>query len=98
MKEGELAKFNCFARGSSVHVFVNSSDPFPREEYEARGINITNHDAIQMDEYNITIVVEARPTNNNTRISCSVQGETIQDNRPNFQEGTLFIAGRYIHE
>ena len=29
VKEGELAIFNCFARGSSVHVFVNSSDPFP---------------------------------------------------------------------
>ena len=93
----ELVTFNCHARGESVYWYVNGSDPYPRENYEARGFdfsyNETNYPqgSNQLDEHNNTIIIEARPSNNNTRIACTASGWVYGQHA--FQEGTLIIAG-----
>ena len=86
---GDFAYFYCYAQGSRVYVYINSSDPYPRAYYVAKGINVTYNS--NNDEHNNTIIIEARPSNNNTRIACTASGQIHGQSA--FQEGTLIIAG-----
>ena len=98
MIPGKTAYFNCHARGDNVYWYINNSDPHPQSTYEAKGflflyieIPRPSH---ELEEHNNTITVEARPSNNNTRISCTAVGTV--SNQHAFQEGTLIIAGTHI--
>ena len=99
---GETVVFNCHARGYSnaVYWYINGSDPYPQNAYEARGFTFTHAELprpnAQLREYNNTITVEARLSNNNTRISCTAMGLIFGQHA--FQEGTLIIAGNYVME
>ena len=93
VQPGAVATFNCHARGTNVYWLVDRDDPYPQSDYEARGFNFT-YVAIprapnELGEYNNTITVEARPSNNDTTISCVAQGSPSQHE---FEEGRLVIA------
>lgn len=94
---GEIAIFNCHAQGYSngVYWYINGSDPYPQSTYEAKGFTFIYTELPrpnnQLREYNYTITVEARPSNNGTRISCTAMGLIFGQHA--FQEGTLIIAG-----
>ena len=92
---GDVAYFHCHARGYSVYWFVNSKDPYPQRDYEARGFNFT-YDEIprpfnELEEHNNTIAIEARLSNNNTRISCTALGWIYVQHA--YDEGWLIVAG-----
>lgn len=93
----ETVAFNCHARGYSngVYWYINGSDPHPQSDFEAKGFTFTYTELPrpnnQLREYNNTITVEARPSNNGTRISCTAMGRIFGQH--DFQEGTLTIAG-----
>lgn len=99
---GELVTFVCHAIGESVYWYVNGSDPYPLQKYEARGFTF-HYNETSSNTHNNTLIVEARPSNNNTRIACAASGSI--HNQHGFQEGTLIIAGNnyycrelaYIH-
>ena len=95
MIPGEIAHFNCHARGDNVYWYINNSDPHPQSTYEASGFSFSYieipHSSSEPEEHNNTITVEARPSNNNTRISCTAVG--TYSNQQAFQEGILIIAG-----
>lgn len=92
---GGRAYFNCHARGDHVYWQINGRDARPRSAYEALGF--TFHDVeiprsrSELEEHNNTIIVEARLSNNNTRISCTAVGTVA--NQRDIEEGTIFIAG-----
>ena len=92
---GATVIFNCHARGDSVYWYVNSTDPYPQSDYEARGFTFSyveiHRPSNELEEHNNTITVEARPSNNNTRISCTASGWITHQHA--FQVGTLIIAG-----
>ena len=92
---GETAYFICHARGDSVYWFINGSDPHPQSIYEAIGFSfsyiVLSTPGNGSEEHNNTITVEARPSNNSTRIGCTAVGSF--SNQHDFQEGTLLIAG-----
>ena len=93
---GEIAYFNCHARGDSVFWYINGSYPHPQESFTMRGFTFFNneipHAGNELEEHNNTITVEARPSNNYTRIACAASGNV--HNQHDFQEGYLIIAGR----
>ena len=66
--------------------------------YEARGFSfsyiVLSDPRNGPEEHNNTITVEARPSNNSTRIGCTAVGS--YSNQHDFQEGTLIIAGIII--
>ena len=93
---GEIAYFKCHARGDSVYWYVNGTDPYPEQPYEARGITF-NYTEIprpssELEEHNNTIAIEARPSNNNTRIACTSSGWIYGQHA--YREGHLIIAGK----
>lgn len=93
---GDVAYFHCHARGDSVYWLVNNRDPSPQSDYEARGFNFT-YDEIprpssELEEHNNTIAIEARLSNNNTRISCTASGWIY--NQHDFRDGRLIIASK----
>lgn len=85
--------FTCHAWGISVHWYINGS--YADHSHAAKGFNISYNqisgDSNELEEYNNTIVVEARPSNNNTNISCTAT--TNAHGQQALQEGTLIIAG-----
>ena len=95
---GDIAYFNCHARGDSVYWLVNSRDPSPESEYVARGFTLT-YDEIprpnELEEHNNTIAIEARLSNNNTRISCTSSGWITGQHA--YNEGWLIIAGKVMY-
>ena len=92
---GDIVVFSCHARGDSVYWYINSRDPYPQSVYEERGFNITYTEiprpSNELEEHNNTITVEARLSNNNTRIAWTAVGWIYGQHA--FQEGTLIIAG-----
>ena len=108
---GETAYFNCHARGRSVYLHIDHQDPHrnleSQSDYEARGFTFSYADNIvptntcntttgsKLLEHNHTITVEARLSNNNTRISCTATGRRTGDH--DYQEGFVIIAGTYRH-
>ena len=96
---GETTLFTCHAIGESVYWYINNRDPHPQSEYEARGFTFSYiefpHASNEPEVHNNTITVEARPSNNNTRIACTAVGTF--SNQHDFEEGTLFIAGDKIN-
>ena len=93
---GAIVYFRCHARGDSVYWYVNSRDPYPESEYATRGFRF-NYTEIprpsdQLEEHNNTITVEARLSNNNTRIACTASGWIYGQHA--YREGTLIIAGK----
>ena len=97
---GDTAYFICHAQGDSVYWYINNSDPHPQSIYVARGFsffyNVLSAPSNGSEEHNNTIIVEARPSNNNTRIACTAVGSV--SNQHAFQEGTLIIAGSKIFQ
>ena len=91
---GEMVYFKCHARGDSVYWYVNSRDPYPESDYVARGFIFSyveiDRPSDELEEHNNTITVEARPSNNNTRIACTAAGWVYGQHA--YQEGTLIIA------
>lgn len=88
--------FNRYARGVSVYWRINGTIPDP-ENYEARGFTFIREDIFapvpfsnQVGEYNDTIIVEARPSNNNTRFSCQATGQ--QQGQHDAAEAILIIV------
>ena len=96
---GEIATFNCHARGNSVYWYVNGYYADPQVYNEARGFTITNNEIPrprnELEEHNNTITVEARPSNNNTLITCTASG--FIHGQQAFREGRLIIAGTYVN-
>ena len=93
---GDTVYFNCHASGSSVEWLINETYAFPRSDYEAKGfeftdILITQPDTNQLYEANITIVVTASTSINNTRITCRAQ----HHGRRTDQEATLIVVGLF---
>ena len=92
---GDNAHFNCHARGDSVYWYINGSYPDPQSDYEARGFTFSYVEiprpSDELEEHNNTITMEARPSNNNTRIACTAGGWITHQHA--YQEGTLIIAG-----
>ena len=94
---GDTVVFNCHAWGYSSW-YINGSDPHPQRFYEDKGFTF-NYTELpcpnnQLNEFNNTITVEARPSNNNTRISCTAEGRIY--GQRDFQEGALIIAGNRV--
>ena len=92
---GEIVTFNCHARGNSVYWYINGHYADPQVYNEARGFTITNTEIPrprdELEEHNNTITVEARPSNNNTLITCTASG--FIHGQQDFREGRLIIAG-----
>ena len=95
MAEGDIAHFNCHARGDPVYWLINGSTRNP-STYAAKGF--TFNDVIivepsmnELGEYNNTLLVEARSSNNNTRIACRARGQ--QHGQFDNIEATLVIIG-----
>ena len=92
---GATVTFNCHARGNYVYWHVNGTDPFPESDYETIGFTFSYVEiprpSNELEEHSNTITVEARPSNNNTRISCTASGWITHQHA--FQVGTLIIAG-----
>lgn len=64
-----------------------------------RGFTFINEDIFtpppssnQLGEYNDTVIVEARPSNNNTRIACQAHGQ--QHGQYDKVEASLIIVGK----
>ena len=94
---GEIAYFNCHARGYSVYWYVNGRDPYPQRCYEERGFIFTyiveiSRNSSELEEHNNTIAIEAHLSNNNTRISCTASGWAYGQYA--YQEGRLIMAGK----
>ena len=96
---GEIAYFNCHARGDSVYWYVNGNDPYPESNYADRGFNFTymeiSRPPNELEEHNNTIMVDGRPSNNNTVISCTATGWVYGQHA--YRTGTLIIAGKLIY-
>ena len=94
---GETAYFNCHARGDSVYWYVNGNDPYPESAYTSRGFNFIYTEiprpSNELEEHNNTIIVDARLSNNNTRISCTATGWIYGQH--GYQTGRLIVAGKY---
>ena len=92
---GEIVVFNCHARGNSVYWYINGYFADPQIYNEARGFTISNSEIPrplnELEEHNNTITVEARPSNNNTLITCTASGNI--HGQQDHQEGRLIIAG-----
>ena len=77
--QGEIAYFNCHARGSSVAWYINGSlaGPWSDEfrEFSFTYVILVPHSRSQLGEENNTIHVVAQPPVNNTRIKCKAQGQ-----------------------
>lgn len=95
---GEIATFICHARGNRVYWYINGRYADPQVYNEARGFTITNTEIPrppnELEEHNNTLTVEARPSNNNTLITCTASGFIL--GQQDFQEGRLIIAGKKI--
>ena len=99
MAPGDIAHFNCHARGNSVYWYVNDQDPGLTEEYYmAKGFTFIyddiDHGPNVLEEHNNTISVEARLANNDTKIACTATGTVT--NQHVYQEGRLIIAGTSV--
>lgn len=92
---GEIVVFNCHARGNTVYWYINGRFGDPQIYNETRGFSITYHEIPrprnELEEHNNTMIVEARPSNNNTLISCTAAGNI--HNQQDHEEGYLIIAG-----
>ena len=102
---GEIVYFNCHARGISVYWLINSTIPDP-ENYEARGFTFIREEILltpipsshQLREYNDTVIVEARQSNNYTYFACQAHGQ--QHGQSDTAEAILIIVGKWscIHK
>ena len=96
MAPGEIATFNCHARGNSVYWYINGRYGNP-QIFVPRGFTFTyneiDHPHEELEEHNNTITVEARPSNNDTLITCTAS-EFIHGQQ-DYREGRLIIAGTY---
>jgi hypothetical protein len=92
---GEIVTFNCHARGNSVYWYIDGHYADPQIYTEARGFTFTNneipHPREELEEHNKTITVVARPSNNDTLITCTASG--FIHGQQDFEEGRLIIAG-----
>ena len=95
---GAFVHFNCHARGVSVLWFINNRTPYPEESYTANGFMFAYVTLVeppsQNGEYNYTVTVEARLSNNNTHIVCKAPGQ--RHGQAGIAQGFLIIAGKYI--
>ena len=94
---GEIVTFICHARGNSVYWYVNGHYADPQVYNGTRGFTISYSEIPrprnELEEHNNTIIVEARPSNNNTLVTCTASG--FIHGQQAFQEGHLIIAGTY---
>ena len=93
---GEIVYYSCHARGLSVYWLINNIIPNP-EAYKSRGFTFITEEILapssnELGEYNDTLIVEARPSNNNTRIACQAHG--LQHGQFNRVEAILIISGK----
>ena len=96
MAPDEIATFNCHARGNSVYWYINGRYADP-QIFVPSGFTFTYneipHPHGELEEHNNTITVEARPSNNNTLITCTATG--FIHGQQDYREGRLIIAGVY---
>ena len=91
---GEIATYNCHARGNSVYWYIDGRYADP-SRFVDRGFTFTyneiGHPRGELEEHNNTITVEARPSNNDTLITCTASG--FIHGQQDYREGHLIIAG-----
>ena len=93
---GEIVYFNCHARGDNVYWYINGTDAHhPQSNFVAKGFNFSDfripRPSNELEEHNNTITVEARPSNNNTHITCTAAANILHQQAS--QDGNLIIAG-----
>ena len=86
---GAVATFHCLAQGDDAFWEINDTIiEYPGDEAPFTEIGFMFQEAINYDTYNFTMMVNALPGNNNTRITCLVY--PLDDNNV---PGSLTVIG-----
>lgn len=91
---GDLVRFTCDARGTSVILKINGRQPHPLSEYEALGYTITHYRNSTIRQEGYTITVDVNPTHNGTRISCTAYGDSYHGERVE-TEAIITVVGNH---